>query len=513
MICKVLPENKEIECQPGETLLAALHRGGVMPASPCGGKGVCGKCAVQVTKGRLPVSAEDARMFSPEALAKGFRLSCCAVLQEDITIRIETEERDLTQISAKLYGLDRIVSGSEADILAVDIGTTTIAFALYSGKDRQVRAIHTMSNHQRAFGADVISRIAAAGEGKAEELMQSVKADILEGIRVIGRRFILSGARLYITGNTTMEHLLLGYDTKGLGVFPFTPVSLETYECSWEQLFHNREYTMSVTVMPGFTTYVGADILAGVLSCSMLRQEKPSVLIDLGTNGEMALCAGGKLYVTSTAAGPAFEGGNISCGMAGIDGAISKVRYDGSAFCCETIGGGAPEGICGSGLVDAVAACVRHELIDETGLLDEDAFEDGLLLAVAADGREIRLTQQDIRQMQLAKSAVRAGMETLIKRAGLSHADIGTVYLAGGFGQYIDLDSAVEIGMFDADLKDKMTTAGNTALSGALYFAAASDGPSLAARAKAAAEEIDLSSDPDFGEGYMEYMMFGEDVF
>ena len=163
--------------------------------------------------------------------------------------------------------------------------------------------------------------------------------------------------------------------------------------------------------------------------------------------------------------------------------------------------------------MDAVAECVRHELIDETGLLDEDAFDDGLLLAVAADGGEIRLTQQDIRQMQLAKSAVRAGMETLIKRAGLSHADIGTVYLAGGFGQYIDLDSAVEIGMFDADLKDKMTTAGNTALSGALYFAAASDGSSLAARAKAAAEEIDLSSDPDFGEGYMEYMMFGEDVF
>lgn len=506
MICKVLNKNLTIELQENESLFSALQKAGAKVFAPCGGKGICGKCAIRLIEGELPVTAEDEKIFSKEQLETGYRLSCTAIPTEDIVIEIESADHDLAQASASVYGLDKIKTKPDAkDILSVDIGTTTIAFAWISGEDKNIKKTYTTTNHQRAYGADVIARIVAAGEGKAEDLKNSVKKDIVDGVKAVLCDNDAENIELIITGNTTMEHLLLGYDVSGLGVYPFTPVSVDEVKTDWQSLFENDDYDMPVTIMPGFTTYVGADILAGVMACSMGSDQKNTVLLDLGTNGEMALATADKLFITSTAAGPAFEGGNISCGMPGVEGAVSEVAYENDEFKVKTINDGEAKGICGSGIIDAIARMVENEILDETGLLDDDYFDDGVELAEG-----VVLTQKDIREMQLAKSAVRAGLETLIKKAGLSYADINTVYLAGGFGQYINIDSAVTIGLLPAQLKEKIKVVGNTALAGACLYGLASDTAEAANGLKAKAEEIDLSTDPTFQEGYMTYIMFEE---
>lgn len=509
MICKVVPQNLTIDIQINETIFEALQKADVRLFSPCGGKGVCGKCTICLKEGHLPISPEDRKFFTEEQLRNGYRLGCKAVPNEDITIEIYAGDDDLAQASSYLYGIESMEAKPEAkDIIAVDIGTTTIAFAWVDGGDKSVKNTYTTTNHQRSFGADVIARIVAAGEGKAEDLKASVKKDITEGIKKLLEGKALNNPQLIITGNTTMEHLLLGYDVSGLGVYPFTPVSVETVYTDWKTLFENEDYDMPVTVMPGFTTYVGADILAGLLACDMYGNDKNSLLIDLGTNGEMALATKDTLHITSTAAGPAFEGGNISCGMPGVEGAVSKVSFTEGGFKAETINNVSPKGICGSGIIDAIACMVEQELVDETGLLDDDYFDDGVL--IAKGDAEIVITQKDVREMQLAKSAVRAGLETLIKKAGLKYADIDRVYLAGGFGQYIDIGSAVSIGLMPEELKSKIIVAGNTALAGAVCFGLQQDAQDIAAQMKKAAVETDLSTDKDFQNGYMEYIYFGE---
>lgn len=506
MICKVLSQNLTIELQENETLFSALQKVGAKVFAPCGGKGICGKCAIRLVAGNLAITAEDKKIFSEEQLASGYRLSCTAIPTENIVIEIENADHDLAQASASVYGLGRIKTKPETkDILAIDIGTTTIAFAWISGADKKVKKTYTTTNHQRAYGADVIARILAAGEGKAGELKALVKKDIVDGVKAVIQDDNSENTEVIITGNTTMEHLLLGYDVSGLGVYPFTPISVDEMKTDWKSLFDNDDYDMPVTVMPGFTTYVGADILAGVMACDMGCDQKNTVLIDLGTNGEMALATSDKLFITSTAAGPAFEGGNISCGMPGVEGAVSEVFFENDEFKVKTINDGVAKGICGSGIIDAIACMVENEILDETGLLDDDYFDDGVELTAG-----VVLIQKDIREMQLAKSSVRAGLETLIKKAGLSYDDINQVYLAGGFGQYINIDSAVSIGLLPVQLKDKIKVVGNTALAGACLYGLVSDTSEAANVLKEKAEEIDLSTDPTFQEGYMTYIMFEE---
>lgn len=506
MICKVLSQNLTIELQENESLFAALQKAGAKVFAPCGGKGICGKCAIRLVEGNLPVTAEDKKIFSEEQLDAGYRLSCTAVPTRDIVIEIEMADKDLAQASASVYGLDAIKTKPEAkDILAIDIGTTTIAFAWISGEDKKINKTYTTTNHQRAYGADVIARIVAAGEGKAGELKALVKKDIVDGVKAVIQDDNTENTEVIITGNTTMEHLLLGYDVSGLGVYPFTPVSVDEVKTDWKRLFENADYDMPVKIMPGFTTYVGADILAGVMACGMGSDRKNTVLVDLGTNGEMALATADKLFITSTAAGPAFEGGNISCGMPGVEGAVSEVFFENDEFKVKTINDDVAKGICGSGIIDAIARMVENEILDETGLLDDDYFDDGVELT-----RGVVLTQKDIREMQLAKSAVRAGLETLIKKAGLSYDDIEHVYLAGGFGQYINIDSAVSIGLIPVQLKEKIKVVGNTALAGAVKYGLMYGAANMANSLKENAEEIELSTDPTFQEGYMEYIIFEE---
>lgn len=502
-----------MELKDKESIMDGLIRHGTYLSAVCGGKGICGKCRIRVTKGSLPPSPSDHKFFSEKELEEGLRLSCLAYPQDDVSILLDNGQEDSFEVLSQFQEQKKQTGTSGGSYgIAIDIGTTTIAVHLISVPDGALAASHSSINHQRAYGADVVSRMLASNQGKGEELRACIRKDLLEGIRsVISRGGIDAEQikKIAIGANTTMGHLLLGFSCETLGVYPFDPVDISYITRPFEEVFGDTMLECPVEVLPGISTYVGGDIVSGLLFCGFHKSEQVSVLIDLGTNGEMAIGCKDRILVTSTAAGPAFEGGNISCGMGSVAGAICHVNLDkNNRPAIETIGKQPPIGLCGTGVIETTAELIRTGLMDETGLLDDEYFDDGLVLALAPDGKEISFTQKDVREIQLAKSAVRAGLETLILRYGVSYEQIHKVYLAGGFGYKIDQQKAVAIGMIPEELAGKIETVGNSSLGGA-YLAlteklAKEEMEQLVARS----EEIGLSTDKDFNEFYMEYMYF-----
>ena len=514
-----------IQAEKSRNLLQLLMEQVSGLSAPCGGAGRCGKCAVLVEKGDFAVSAEDKLFFSDEQLKMGYRLACTAAVSSDFQVvwtgRLEEDMEVLTETATdkvKQEGEKERLSEGESLrtsnlVLAIDIGTTTLAFGVYDEKSGELLAHEAGLNHQRAFGSDVVARIQASNEGERARLQEFVREDLRGGIERLFETAKPKGLdenklkRTVIAGNTTMIHLLMGYSCEGLGVVPFTPYSLDTVNSTLEEIC-GYSSPCPVTVIPGISAFVGGDIVSGMMAVEISKKEKPCLFLDLGTNGEMALGNSKKLLVTSTAAGPAFEGGNISCGIGSIPGAICHVTIEDSLQ-IETIGGAPPVGICGTGVVETVAELLKSEELDETGRFEEEEyFEDGYLLATSPEGEPITFIQKDVREIQLAKAAIRAGIETLLVRFGISYDDVGEVCVAGGFGYKLDLEKAVEIGMLPQELLDRTKAVGNTSLQGAAHLALGRYKIGEAEALAKAAEEISLASDRDFQEFYMEYMMF-----
>lgn len=305
-----------------------------------------------------------------------------------------------------------------------------------------------------------------------------------------------------------MGHLLMGYDCDTLGVYPFTPVNIDFIEGSFQEILGNDLLDASTVLLPGISTYVGGDIVSGLLSLGFDSREQVCLLVDLGTNGEMALGNRDKIMVTSTAAGPAFEGGNISCGMGSVAGAICSVKIEDGTVSVKTIRDQAPVGLCGTGVVETVAELVKEEIVEDSGLLDEEYFEDGFPLAKDPEGKEIVFTQQDVREIQLAKAAVRGGVETLLVRYGISYDDVHKVYLAGGFGYKLDTEKAIAIGMFPEEFQGKIEAIGNSSLAGAVEYLTEQDSRERIGKILSVSTEINLSADKDFNEFYMDSMFF-----
>ncbi len=509
----------QITGQEKESLMDAFIRNDIYISAACGGAGKCGKCGVQMTEYPTPVTEMDQKFFSQEELDQGWRLSCLSYPAEDCSVCIETgDESDFEIVSDYETKEEEAVRVAEEGYdIGIDIGTTTIAINLVGRTSKTVRRAFTTINRQRAYGADVISRIQASNEGRGEELKNSIRKDLFEGIRQVVTAEGVDPStvgRIAIAGNTTMGHLLMGFSCESLGVYPFTPVDIGTISCSFQEMFGCVEgldgtfLDAQVILLPGISTYVGADISAGMLCCEMDRAQKPCLLLDLGTNGEMGLGCKDRIMVTSTAAGPAFEGGNISCGMGSVQGAICGVEIQDGKAQVRTIGDKAPIGLCGTGVIETVHELLKEELIDETGMLDEDYFDDGYPLAVTPDGDEITFTQQDVREIQLAKSAVRAGVETLLLRYGVGYEDVDKVYLAGGFGYKINLEKAIGIGLLPEELHDKITAVGNSSLGGAVTYLTQEDAPARMEHIIASSEEIGLSTDKDFNRFYTDFMFF-----
>jgi uncharacterized 2Fe-2S/4Fe-4S cluster protein (DUF4445 family) len=269
-----------------------------------------------------------------------------------------------------------------------------------------------------------------------------------------------------------MTHILLGYDIAPLGQAPYTPVSLERVKVSCESLGINLK--CEITVIEGMDSYVGADISVGAAYCGLMDNDKFSLLIDLGTNGEIALGNKDNLLCCATAAGPAFEAVNIYNGMSALPGAVSEFFYEDGEYKHKTIGGGKALGICGSGVLDITSVLVERGVVDVTGRLLKDEekveFDDDLKeYFVVADDKDERVifTAKDVREIQLAKAAIAAGAKTLIESADITYDDIESVYIAGGFGNYMRIESALNLGLIPKELSGKIIAAGNTASKGA----------------------------------------------
>ena len=486
----------------GRSVMEALQAQGVYMAGNCGSNGTCGKCRVRFLSDAPAPSAADKKLLSTDAIARGERLACKAraaagmrvelIAPDESAMKVESSfsvpERDLQESS--IAGADRQAVSDRQIMAAVDIGTTTIVMsAVESGTGRILQTV-TGVNHQRAWGADVISRMEASNQGRGEDLQKSILSDLDE---LREKLELPADVHMMISGNTTMEHLLQGLPCHTLGVAPYTPVDISLHEYG------------NMTILPGISTFVGADIVSGIVACGMDQSEEICILVDLGTNGEMAIGNRDRILSASTAAGPAFEGGNISCGIPGIPGAVCSVEIEDGEARVQTIGGLPAAGICGTGVLEVVYELLKEELIDETGLLDDDYFDDGFPVA---DG--LVFTGKDVREVQLAKSAVRAGMEVLIESYGTDYDHIGKLYLAGGFGQKIDLKKAVGIGLLPEELLERMVPVGNSSLAGAVM---AVGNPAVLERMAETArksEETALAESPLFSDLYMDHMFFPE---
>lgn len=491
---KVLGDKKKIDIEEYgiQSLLEILQENHVLIPHVCNGNGTCGKCKVKVVAGNLPITEADRRCLSAKELEQGIRLACRVKIigvskEEDIVIEVLENAED----SIVIEGIEKIehnmlaensnnVMDSNSYFIAIDIGTTTIAMALVHGLTGEICETYTSLNHQRMYGADVLSRITAANNGKLEELKRVIEEDLRQGItalmqavndknvgtQVVGESDIQKEnaiSRIVISGNTTMIHLLMGYSCETLGKAPFRSQHLGQIECSLQEI--------PITILPGIAAFVGGDVVAGLLVCPGFETEEVSLLIDLGTNGEMVLGNKDKLVATSVAAGPAFEGGNIVYGTASIPGSISKLKIQNQRAVVKTIQDKMPPvGVCGTGLISAISQLRQNNLLDEQGELKPPYHKQGYPLWISEGGNRIAIYQQDIREFQMAKSAIRAGIEILMEEYGCTAKEISNVYLAGGFGVNLSEAEAICTGILPEEFKGKIKSVGNSALKGCVYY-------------------------------------------
>lgn len=398
--------------------------------------------------------------------------------------------------------------------VAVDIGTTTLACYLIDLMTGAELAVASSLNPQKVYGDDVITRSDYARSGGLDTLQTAVAAEI-DGL--IGRMCAQAGverADIYhvtLAGNTVMMHLFAGITPENIAMSPFIPAFSGAVDFTAAELGLRVHPEAPATLLPSVAGYVGADTVAGMLAVGMREDSETMLLIDIGTNGEIALSANGKLYSCSTAAGPAFEGAHISCGMGGVAGAINRAKVDGG-ISFSTIGNEKPRGICGSGLLDLVAGLLDCGAIDDTGRIDADAAPawvefDGSSVVIAKDAG-ICITGRDIREVQLAKGAIAAGVEVLLNEAGIKLADIRHVYLAGGFGSYMDKRSAGRVGLIPAELVGRTSAVGNSSGAGAKAALLSVYAMAEAERLARAVKYVELSARKDFQDLFMDKMFF-----
>ena len=472
---------KTFSGETGETLYSALIKAGVSIQAPCGGHGKCGKCRVKAF-GAIDVDAD------------GTCLCCKTVLKGDCAIQpIEHTAQIQLEGITRQYETD----GEKGLGVAVDIGTTTIAAYLCSLEDGRVLASESMLNPQKVHGADVISRImfvnTDAGNPKvlADEIHDAISRLIASMLHKAG----FEGCRIEkisLVGNTTIMHLTGRYSTLGISKAPYLP------EYTSE---HIRDYYGLPAVFGGcISGFVGADTVAAMLACGFDKASETIMLIDIGTNGEIALKKGDVIYACSCAAGPAFEGAHIACGIGGVAGAVDHIKLDQDSITYTTIGGQTPCGICGSGIVDAVSCLLAKEEIDFKGRMKERFhITDSVYIA-----------PEDIREIQLAKAAIASGVEILASSAGISVKDIDRVYLAGGFGTYISIDSACRIGLLPPELKTKIHPVGNAAGDGAKMLLLSDRYRKTAEILRQNTVYVDLSAQEEFEDIYAEKLMFND---
>lgn len=477
----VMPQKQNIRAFAGENLLQALRSAGFFVNAACGGNGSCGKCKVLVDGEEI--------------------LACQTIVDQDMIVTLPAAKA--THILTEGIGLWSAASGKGGFSLAFDIGTTTVAGYLLCGENGQELVSDSTWNPQASYGADVISRIQHALNGHMEELTAAIRKCIAD---ISGRLCERAGINpsqvtvVSIVGNPAMQQLFLGIYPENLAQIPFAPVLTQTKTVPAKNYIPLLE-NASLLIVPNISGFVGADTLACILATELYKQEEITLLVDIGTNGEMVLGNKHHMVACSTAAGPALEGANIQFGMRGQTGAIDHVRFEDGQFRCNVIGGGDAAGICGSGIIDAVAAALDAGLINERGRIQN---EDRCIQLTD----QIYLTQEDIRQVQLAKSAIAAGIELMAEHLGITLQDIQRVYLAGAFGTFMNPSSACRIGLLPFVLESKIAAVGNAAGSGAKLLGCNDQALYMAQELIKQVEFIELASVSNFQRSFARNMRF-----
>lgn len=446
----------------GTVLSDVLIKSGKKVDHPCGGRGTCKKCTV-VIEGKE-------------------ELSCQYIIRSDISVSLNKNGDIISETGATESGK---VTGNLC--FALDIGTTTLALALVSLDERKIIKVITRTNPQRIFGADVMTRIDYCRKNGVSSLQKAVISEINLMLSEFG---LQKQKKLYVSGNATMLHLFFGVDCSDMGVAPYTPVFLECKTEKAEKLGISGVET--VESLPSIAAFVGADIVAGLSFVGMPEKGRHNLLIDLGTNAEIVLYSDNSALCTAAAAGPCFEGANISCGMSATQGAV----YAYSENEIKTVGNIPAKGICGTGLVDIIAALICNETIDDTGFMECGEFK-------IASG--VSINQADIRQYQLAKSAVYSAVMTLLQMKSISFADIEKMYISGGFSAKINISNAVTTGLLPEELAKKCVSVNNSSLHGTVKYACEKNDLT---KYTDSAEYVDLSSNPVFSDLFIENMMF-----
>lgn len=504
--------DKSVTVERGTTILEAARKIGIIIESPCNAVGVCGKCKVKVVSGNLEDVIQDGKHhLSDSEKAQGFVLACQAKVMADVNIEVagkdlnktlqilnhgESFDIELDSFIKKeykagktyVYAGDQIIGEEEGDTTAlnygivVDIGTTTLVATIVNiNTGEELHSVAAL-NPQSIYAQDVLSRIKFASDesglgimysGIIKELKDMIQKNIKE--TEIDKNHIYE---VIFSGNTCMIHLAANVNPYSLGKYPYTPLLKGGDYLSAAEHKLNISDIGLIYLPPIISSYVGPDITSGILATRLQERKGTTLFVDIGTNGEMVIARDGKLSATSTAAGPAFEGMNITYGMRAEKGAIEyfNIEEDGSIE-IKTIEDGVPIGICGSGLMDIVGELVASKVIGKSGRfaspVNSDLPEVLSKRLVKVDGKNafeiaegIFLTQKDIRQVQLAKGAVRAGIEFLMNSKEVAADEVDKIQIAGSFGYHLRAKSLINIGLLPDEFEGKIDFVGNTSKSG-----------------------------------------------
>ncbi|GAB4112450.1 MAG: ASKHA domain-containing protein [Candidatus Caldatribacteriota bacterium] len=601
--------------------MEALTKADILIETPCGGKGICGKCKILIKSGITNLSELEKKLISPQEIEKGFRLACqtrifypCEIkipseirlnlqpvlsplqkgerkgYKKNFPLEPETEkfflvlakpvlndqrsdwERILEELSkrrGKNYSAPQISLSllkkipsliREADFkititichneiiavekgdttskmygIAFDVGTTTVVGYLIDLKNGKEISVGVRTNSQIIYGDNIISRIEFTQRAKnGQSLLQKEIVDTINDIiQEITKHTQINQKDIYeivVVGNTCMQHLFLGLDPVNLALSPYISVSREEFYLKAKEISGLLlEPETKVYLPSNISAFVGSDILAGIVFNSIWRKNRTSLLIDLGTNGEIVLSLKGELWTCSTAAGPAWEGVRIAFGMRAVDGAINKVEINKRRINCHTIGGIKAKGICGSGIIDLVSEMLKIGLIDRSGrIVDREECPAEIsqeiknriikekgekrFLLVKSNGKEenkeIYFTQKDIREVQVAKAALQAGIKILFKEVGISAKDIQEIFLAGAFGNFINKQSALRIGILPDLPLNRIKSVGNAAGKGAELILCSQKIRKIGNEIYKKVKYVELSSHPDFSRDFIEAMSF-----
>lgn len=506
----------------GATLLDAARRAGVAIEAACAGLGTCGRCRVRASGALSAPSEEEVAALGEAAIAAGWRLACQArVLGEAIVAQPSSEEPHVVLGGELGLSWEPDPSARDGGLgLALDLGTTTLVAALVDLRTGDVLCTASAANPQQAWGADVLSRIAAVrrdgSDALRRPLIEQVEALAEETVRRASAK-PRAVSRLAAVGNTAMRGFFLGHDVTPLGAAPYGGVPLGPASSDGATLGLRVLAAADVYAPPCASAFVGADAVAGLVAARFGSGEAPRLFIDLGTNAEIVLWTGRRLLAASAAAGPALEGAGLSSGMRAVPGAVEDVRLEEGVLSFDAIGGVPPAGLCGSGALSLTAALLDAGAIAPDGRLRDAAppparvaDRDDQRVLVLDETGALTFTQKDVRAIQLAKGAVQAALGVLLGEAGLDADAIEEVFVAGGFGRRLEARALARLGVFPAEWSDRVRFVGNAALDGARAVLVSSAARSEAERLASTIESIDLAVHPGFRDAFIDALGFPE---